>query len=273
MLTLDALDMKKTIDWYQRNGLTFARCVGDVIDAVDSGYQLHNTELIPLSQKEIHFVCNLFPQASRDRSIVTSISGEEPLWFSKASTPTFDGLRTTPKRDEALSPTAIIPSYADYSVWQKGGPPSADIKIYRIDDDLAPAHIRKLIAAQGLVHELGHGIVAPAAYIKDYQLELSEGRKMSGLDFLTAFANCAEEHPAISHYASFYRGPQNKFTSPQQGYNELVAISEEMCESIAAHLLGFSFRTDIMQRNVDPLFDRPKVKWFVQEFLNAKRIN
>jgi len=83
------------------------------------------------------------------------------------------------------------------------------------------------------------------------------------------FAELAEQHPPISHYASTYRGKNNKFESDNPNYNVNTAISEEICEAIAAHFLGFAYSGDNARRK-NPFADRPEVRKFVRDFLNAE---
>ena len=100
-------------------------------------------------------------------------------------------------------------------------------------------------------------------------MKFPDGRLVNGLEAMLQFAELAEQHPPISHYASTYRGKNNKFESDNPNYNVNTAISEEICEAIAAHFLGFAYSGDNARRK-NPFADRPEVRKFVRDFLNAE---
>lgn len=259
------LDMLKTIDWYRRANIGLPCYKPDV----PFPYLIEDQSHIELSYDELQWAWNLFPKNAQERSILRKIVGQASAWFAQASTSTKPV--PTHNRTEALSSTAIIPSYIDYTAWRETGNPTADIFIYRIPRDLVPEEeIRKLILKQGLVHELGHSIVQPCFYIEGYTLRFPDGKEMAGLDAMLEFAQLAEKHPPISQYASIYRGKENKFESEDPEYNLRAAISEELVETIAAYLLGFAYCQD-ERRNKEPFTDRKDLEAYVHSILHAER--
>lgn len=247
--------MMETLEWYERAGIEIPP-----IQEMDFPYPIENQELIELSKEELGGLLALFPANARKRSILRKIVGQPPTWFHQDSTS--EQPQPTTNVAEALSPTAIVPSYIDYTPWSELRVPTADIWLYKIPKNAASEKVRRLVLAEGFVHEVGHSIVQPALYIEDYKVKFPDGRIVNGLEAILHFAELAEQHPPISHYASTYRGSSNVKT----------AISEEMCETIAAYLLGFAYCGDD-SRGGNPFIDRSEVKDFVRDFLNAKLIH
>jgi hypothetical protein len=257
------LDMKETLEWYETSGVELPQVSADL------PYPVENQNLIELSDRELGGLLSLFPKNAHDRSILRKIVGQHATWFHKDST-SEQPIPTT-NQDEALSPTAIVPSYIDYTPWGELKTPTADIWLYQIPQNEVPENVRKIILSEGFVHEVGHSIVQPALYIDDYTLKFPDEKLVNGLEAILHFAELAEQHLPISHYSSTYRGPNNKFESDKPNYNVQTAISEEMCEAIAAYLLGFAYCGDD-SRGKNPFADRPEVKNFIRDFLNAELI-
>lgn len=254
------LDMKETLAWYQGAGVNMLP-----IQEGDLPYPIENQSLIELSERELGGLWALFPENAQKRSALRKVVGQPSAWFHKDSTS--GQPRPTTNEAEALSPTAIIPSYIDYTPW-----PKADIWLYKIPQQAAPEKVRRLVLAQGFVHEIGHSIVQPALYVKkDYNLKFPDGEIVSGLEAMGQFAKLAEQHLPISHYASNYRGTNNTFESDNPQYDKEIAISEEMCETIAAYFLGFAYCGDDT-KGKNPFADRPEIRDFVRDFLDAELI-
>jgi hypothetical protein len=265
------LDMVDTLKWYEK--IIREGKVREIRES-DFRYPVENKEFIELSEGELGGLFALFPENAQRRSILRKVVGKPATWFRKGSTS--EKLEVTENRKEALSPTAIVPSYIDYGPWKKEGKPAADIWLYQIPQDLVSKEVRKLVLAEGFIHEVAHSIVQPAIYVKDYKLKFLDKGIVGGLDAILHFMKLAEEHPAISHYASTYRDkPQdNKFPFKMNENDPrilLTAVSEEMCETIAAYFLGFAYCGDD-KRGKDPFEDRPRVKDFIEEFLKAKLV-
>lgn len=256
------LDMKETLDWYKSSGVEMPP-----IQERDFSYPLEKRELIELSERELGGLLALFPENARERSILRKVAGQPPTWFHRDSTS--EQPKPTTSETEAMSPTAIVPSYIDYTSWKELKVPTADIWLYKIPQNAASENVRRLVLAEGFVHEIGHSIVQPALYLEDHNLKFPDGKIVNCLEAMLHFAELAEQHSPISHYASTYRGSNNKFESDNQNYNVKTAISEEMCEAIAAYFLGFAYSGDDA-RSRNPFADRPEVRKFVREFLNAE---
>jgi len=258
------LDMRETLEWYKSSGIEMPK-----IPEMDFFHSVENQELIELSEREMGGLFALFPENARKRSILRKVVGQSPTWFHRDSTS--EQPKPTTKEAEAMSPTAIVPSYIDYTPWGELKVPTADIWLYQIPQNASPENVRKLVLSEGFVHEVGHSIVQPALYIEEHTLKFPNGKIINGLEAMLHFAELAEQHSPISHYASTYRGPNNKFESDKSNYNVKTAISEEMCETIAAHLLGFAYCGND-SRGKNPFTDRPEVKDFVRDFLNAELV-
>ena len=258
------LDMRKTLDWYKNSGVEMPS-----IPEMDFSHPVENQELIELSEREMSGLFALFPENARNRSILRKVVGQPPTWFHKDSTS--EQPKPTTNESDAISSTAIIPSYIDYTPWGELKVPTADILLYKIPQNAASEKVRQLVLAEGFVHEIGHSIIQPALYVDDHSLKFPDGKIVNGLEAMLHFAELAEKYPPISHYASTYRGHKNKFESDNPNYNVKTAISEEMCETIAAYLLGFAYCGD-NSRGKNPFTDRPEVRDFVRDFLNAELI-
>jgi hypothetical protein len=261
---ISGFDMRKTLEWYNNSEIEIPPSSG-----MDFSYPIENQELIELSAREMGDLFALFPENARKRSILRKIVGQPSKWFHRDSTS--EHPITTTNESEAISATAVVPSYIDYTPWNELKVPTADIWLNKIPEDSASEKVRSIVLAEGFVHEIAHSIVQPALYVVDYDLKFPDGEIVNGLDAMLRFTELAEQHPPISHYASTYRGLNNKFESDNPNYNVKTAISEEMCETIAAHLLGFAYCGDDL-RGKDPFADRPEIKDFIEDFLNAELI-
>jgi len=266
---ISGLDMKPTIQWYEANKQLLLPKLPQILDE-PVPYEVENPENIQLSNGDISALLNLSPKNARERSILRKIIGQPKTWFHRESTQQ-QPLPTTTIED-ALSPTAIIPAYTDVSYWQKTGDPKCDVWLYKISEIACSPEVRKIILSESLIHEVfGHTLINPALY-DEHTLKLPKGREVNSFDYMFEFAKMAENHPPISHYASVYRGKNNKFESDDKDYNPNTPISEELSETIAAFLLGFAFSND-EQRSMNPFADRPEIKKFVEDFLNAELVS
>jgi hypothetical protein len=259
------LDMKETLEWYRQSKPEIPP-----IQETTFPYPIEKKKLIELSDKELGGLLSLFPENARRRSILRKVVGQPITWFHRDSTGKKQIPTTNPA--DALSPTAIIPSYANTEPWTRQVP-AADVWLYQIPQNAVPEEdIRRLVLAQGFIHEVGHTIIYPSLYIKDNTLKFPDGKIINGLEAVLHFAELAEQHPPISQYASTFRGDNNKFESSDPEYDVKVAINEELAETIAAHLCGFAYCSDDV-RGKNPFADRPEIKAFVRNFLNAELIS
>lgn len=260
--TVSGFDMRETIEWYARSGVGLP-----AFSQRSLGYPVENGELIELSGEELGGLFDLFPANARKRSILRGVVGKPPTWFRKDSTSAQP--KPTTNKDEAMSPTAIIPAYTGYGKDEKGTL-VADVHLYGIRENVTTSEVRRIICAESFIHEVGHTIAAPALYVGNHMLRLADGRTVKGQDLMEEFRDRSERHPPISHYASAYRRADDTFDRNDTGRLR-TAISEELCETIAAYFLGFAYCGDDSRRK-NPFADRPEIKDFVRDFLAAELV-
>ena len=257
------LDMGATIAWYTRNTNILSDRIPPGTDSLP--FPITDIQYSALNQEEIAAIINLFPPQAIARSRLQndgSIIGKPTLYFAQDTTP--ENITTTSEISNALSPTAIIPSYTDNTRWNKTGKSTSDIWLFEIPNYIDP-EVRRIIHAEGLAHELAHTLVTQILYSsEEYKLKLPGGKTVDGNDYLMSFASAAENHPPISHYSSSYRKDGEEFKA-------LSAIDEEIVETIAAHLLGFVFCRD-EERRLDPLADRSEIQSLIDDFLHAELV-
>lgn len=258
---VSGLDMAPTIAWYTANKDLLSSKIPGAIEG-SMPFETSGSEHFALTTNEVAGVIDMFPPQAIARSRLHnegSIIGKPTLYFAKGATP--ENITTTPHEQDALSPTAVIPSYIDNARWRQSGVPSSDIWLFQLPDTIDPS-VRRIIHAEGAAHEFAHSFATQALYSDNYQLRLPSGEIVDGLEYLLTFAQIAEKYPPISHYSSFYRKVGEEFENK-------AAIEEELVETIAAHLLGFVFCHD-EKRRLDPLSDRADVKEIVENFLRAE---
>ena len=264
---ISGLDMKPTIHWYEANKYQLLQHLPKPLNE-PIPYEIENPDNIQLSKGYLSGLISLFPQNAKERSILRKIVGQPETWFHKDSTQQQQIPTTT--IDDALSPTAIIPGFT-YPDWSNKEDPKADIWLYKISDTACSPEVRKIILSESFIHEgLGHTLVLPITHGDEFELTLPYGKNVVSFDYLMEFVDMAEQHMPISHYASTYRDKDNKFPSDADTY--LKAIGEELSETISAYLLGFAFGND-EQRSMNPFADRPEIKKFVEDFLNAELVS
>ncbi len=259
---VSGLDMRPTIAWYTARQEELSRHLPTSFDET-SPFEVKNTEFLHLSESRIAACAALFPPNALARSSLQTgtIMGKPSLYFSSEATP--ENIQTTSNLSEALTPTAIIPSYTDHKWTETDKLSSSDVWLFQIPQQIPPA-VAEIIHIEGLIHEIAHTIVAQALYQDGYQLILPNGHIVNAYDYIIAFANAAENHDPVSHYSSFYKNPNEEFTS-------LLAIEEEFVETITARLLGFVY-CDNPDRRLDPLNDRPEISIMVDDFLQAEAV-
>ena len=265
--SIEGFDLGPFLEWLEQSS--------DMVNTVINGLktarkdrvclEIHGKDHIPLSRSEINCVLNRFPASAQARSVAARIRGQPALWFAKGTTAA--SIKTTPKIEEALSPTAIIPGYTGNIIWT----PEAklqEITLYAIPG--VSMKVAKCISAYTLCHEYTHTLLNPLWYNGDkpYVLELPDDgnppQPMDGVEFLRRFANECNDYDPVSHYAAAYHPLPADPTDPRF----FASVSEELCECVAAHLMGFVYRGR-RSRALGPLDDRPPVQWMVERFLRA----
>lgn len=251
-------DMKKTILWYDKIKPTLPQLSTTALSYPK--FEVENPEKLDLIPEEIIAILSLFPENARNRSYLHTIKGKQSLWFKDGTTEgTYD---TTLDKSKALTPFAIAPSYHIYDKQFK----SSCIELYKLPEEI-DERVRKIIQTQGLIHEFAHSIIDPLFYNNE-QIRFQNGEIKGGYDTILTFGNMAEKLPPISKYSSGYRKPDNSF---EDKVNIFASINEEFAETIAAYLLGFAFCED-EKRTLDPFADRPEIKAFIEDFLNAEKL-
>ena len=260
---VSGLDMAPTIEWYSTNILELSTRLPRPIDE-PSLFKLQDLFYSSLSITRVNALVNLFPEAALARSRLKSgaIIGKPTLYFGKDSLPGHQ--TTTSDRNEALSPTAIIPAFTDNGRWAEL---SSDVVLFAIPNEVDP-YVREVIHAEALIHEIAHTFISQALYDPEYELRLPNGHVVNGRNFLIyEFGAKEEKYPPISHYASFFRKEGEEFA----GEEIYTQIDEELAEVITAWLLGFAF-SDRPEARLDPFADRPDVAEIVDAFLNAEEV-
>jgi len=260
MTDQSGFDLKPTIDWYKKNkDILLARLPTQGHSNI---FPVTRNAEPDISEAEIAGLIGLFPQQARDRSILQDIIIMPSTWFHRDSTSD----KPIPTQDvrEAINTTSIAPSYIDYKDWL------GKIVLFKLPRrQVRDSDIRKIIASEGLVHEVAHSIAVEPMYRNEYSMIFPGNSVVQGEDFVKNFVDSTEPLPPISHYSSLFRYKNGKFKGkcPSTIYR---SISEELAESITAYLLGFAYSGD-NERSLDPFKDRPEVKRLMHDFLHARR--
>jgi len=273
------LDMSGTIEFYrtiagyatQRLTALFNSQGWNRTEYEQTGHKIFDSDQkIRLTQNEIYGLLNSIPLPARERAEINGIYGKPDLWFSKsgAQVPTTD-------ISEAISPTAIIPSYRD----NREGKESAQVHLFGLDRVIREGHVddltAKIMHAEGLVHEYVH-ILNWLGKREFYDgmpsapdLKFPDGKIVSALDAFVEFGNLMERHSPISHYSSFFWKPEGGEIITLNDSDLILAIDEELCESVAAYMLQFVFTPD-QKGTTEPFADRPRILEFVENYLYAE---
>ncbi len=269
---LSGLDMAETLLFYEEHQ---DRLLGMIPASAPRDerlpFPLRHTKFLQLDRHTLLALWFLFPEEARNRSVLRRVEGRPAAWFHAGSMGEAGPFKTE-NPAEALSPTAIIPSYCDYNRWLADRP-TCDIRLHYIHPLTCPPAVRHIILAEGFVHEVAHSIIAPALYSNWYRMQLPTKGKIAPnccnwLKFVLGRA--AERKSAISHYASTYRDEDGRFKHDKIN-NTSTAVSEEIAECVTAFLLGFVFCRE-HRRRFNPFCDRPEVKQLVRNFLYAHHI-
>ncbi len=191
-----------------------------------------------LTDLDIAALVGCFPLSALARSNIRSIRVMGSRWFHRESTPSNPKVTTDPT--QALSPTAIVPSFISHDEENN----TSHIVLYAMDKGVVPLYIQRIIHSQSLAHELAHGFVTRELYgTDDLTLALYNGARVDAFDYLCRIAEIITSSGPISHYASAYLVPGTN-NLPEDPVQHLLGISENTVESIAALLLGFAFQPD-----------------------------
>jgi hypothetical protein len=222
-----------------------------------------------LSEEEISKLWGLFPQGARARAIPNPpvIETGQPLWFAHNSSSV--GPTITNNVQEALSLTAHAMAKTNNRTDEDGALIGTDIDAYEMPENGFSDKVKRLVQAGVIVHELAHTVTAFDLWSQDpeRQLVFPNGNVVFAAEWISAFANAAEEKISISRYASAYRDESNAF--PRKGESLVIGagVSEELAESITAKLLGFIFGPHGL--TFQPFKDREDICEGVQAYLNS----
>ncbi len=257
------LDMKGAIEWYTHSGIQIAY---PKKSELPRGVTIEGQEHMDLTETQLAALYNRFSPNAQERSILTTVIGEPTRWFDKNSRVE---KKSTTDPNERLSPTSIIPGETAYPE-NKPGNQIGVVYLYKTPNEIANAYVRGIIAAQAYIHEIGHTIVQPALYShKNQIIEFPSGKRMSNKEAMLTFQNLAEKSIPISEYAALHRDKHGLFEE-KQGDNGL-ALSEELCETIAAYLLGFTYHGN-NSGSKDPFINNYQIREFTADFLEAKLV-
>lgn len=268
---LDGLDMAGTIKWYGQNVGTVLGRLPNPANTQTAGVQFTvHGRLNDLDIMDLYGVIQRFPIQARRRMNVRSVTMMESLWFSQDSKPNVPQVTTT--RHDAISTTAIVPSYVHYrSDTTQWCGYSGDIQLYAIRKDAAVATVQRIIHLQGLCHELAHCLVTPELY-KNCTLMLpdAKGTIITSDQWFVNFSNLANKFGPISHYVRAYYDEHGRLLEEP---NPLLPINEAMAETITAYLLGFAYKPNGNGLNPFEGECRKELMPLIRDYLYAMRIS
>ena len=270
MTNANGYEMKETIKWYANHARNFNldRFTRDpsISLIVEQG------EKAQLTDREMKAVLTRFPRNARARSLLRRIVWENPLWFSKLSLERGEAIPTLNVFD-AISHTAIVPSYTSYETDANERALSADIHLYQIQAPM-PREIRRAIHAEGLAHEIGHTLLASPLY-DGMKLKLPDGRVVESEQFLEELGLKAENLIPVSNYALTVR--EGEFSGKPLPYKikhggKKYAMSEELAETIAQMAMPFPLHNPNRLSRAENLASRQEIVQGLELFLNAVRV-
>ena len=273
-----ALDMSGTLAFYR----AFAPILMPrIIAALGQKYIPEDVLTVPISDAGNHLVLSpyeirsaiaQFPLDARLRARTSGIYGKQDLWFAKQQGAE---IKVTAIELEAMSPTALVPSYVD----NRGGKEDPKIHLFGLAQSMRNGTldeaVARIIQAEGLLHEYGHVLnwgIRRSAYANQPKAPLLSmgGKTIDGCDALVAFAELMEKSTPLSHYSSHYWSVDQGVLVARNG-DVSLAVDEELAESIAAFFLGFTFSRE-PDRRLQPFIDRDAIYRFVIDYLQARVI-
>ena len=253
---LRGFDMASTIDWYTQNSEALLTRLPQAVITEPYFAIGEGQGYVSLTTGEIAALVNLFPANAlkRSRLKLGTIVGGPTRYFKKGSTA--ENPLDTENIEEAIGATYIIPSFTKNvsEDW------SSTVALYQIPDYVSPS-VRKLIHAQGLIHEVAHTLLTPLYRRADF-LRLPDGIVVNGREYILEFAHAVSAHSPFSHYSSAGKDKDPNLSNKR-------AIEEEFAEAVTGYLLGF-VHTQEQRRQLDPFVDRPEVRQLIGAFLNAE---
>jgi hypothetical protein len=226
--------------------------------------------LIVISHDEIERLWGLFPEVARTRALPTRLQSDGPQWFSNVSGATPE---LTEQLSEAISPTSFALGVTQYLWDREEGGLRARVVLYQTPEASGfGSDVQRVSQAKVAAHEFAHTIITPDLNVKNVELVLPGGRRVDPAEFLFEFYLAAINYPAISDYSSAYR---------REGFTEdpgklKATINEELADSIAAYLLGFTVSPEDQDNpptiTFRPFEGREDVRTLVHDYLHAQRV-
>jgi len=258
----NAFDMNGTIEFYSNN---IDRIRLPCRKAEKNSVKVKG-ELRDIEVDRLNALRALYPSNSLERSVFEYVVAKPETWFLPDAESRIRGGKNpvTTASGEAMSQTSIVPSYFNPVSWENG-----EIWLFDIPKEaVRDSRVREIILSEGFIHELAHSINFISRYKGDGQkLRFPNGKILTGKEAFESFGEIALKHEPMSHYSSGYFPGRILFDSASPDRT----IDEELCETIAAYLLGFSY-TPSESRRFSPFADRPEILAFVKDYLNAKLI-
>lgn len=260
-------DLAKTISWYNVHQRTLQkRAMESCKDKPDTPQKIFVADCRPGKKEDglkgvVPMAFDAFPPAAQERVTVQSVRIQGPAWFHRVTKPSM--FHMTYHVAEALSPTAIFLSTAAHrhanDRWV------TDVTLYDPPHGIVKSKsVRRLILQQASMRELAYSMVMPDLYDKRREIVLSNGSIVEARDCLIRGSPLFNTLPPISLRASSF------CVNVSDWGKMLTALSENMCEAIAAYLLGFAYQPE--GDSLVPFAGRDKMYWFVQEYLLAEGV-
>jgi hypothetical protein len=251
-------DLSTAINWYHERA-------DELIDRLPKSFD--DECLIPfeylgngrtvLKIGDLRTLINLLPTSAIARSGLLRIVWDGPHWFHHASTATAP--TATKDLREALSPTAIIPSFVAYSAIDACPHLGSTITLFEMDHSLVPPMVQRILYSQAFLHEVIHSIVTPALY-RDIAIELPNGHIVDAGAYLLDMQEEMQQVGPISQYSSAYW---------QNGVpHDILGLNEEVTELLTFRLLGFVVPPTTT--TIVPLEKRQKLMEMLDAFLHAR---
>ncbi len=167
----------------------------------------------------------------------------------------------------AISPMAIVAAHTT-GIREFSRKKTQDILLFALPD-VSP-DVERLVQLQGFMREYAQTIISPMENChEECVLDISHGKEHYYSEvhmFLHEFARLAAKHSPISCASHLY------WPLPGARSRKFYwFVGRELCESIAAYLLGFVHCED-KKRCWDPFYDRPEIKGLVIDFLEATMV-
>ncbi len=269
----EGLHMNQTLSALERAepGVSFLVAIGlQAGDAILLSVSDPDNSLV-LQPREIEQLWGLFPVQARERSMTTTVVTDTPLWVTKHE---HGQSWFTRIAERALAHDTYLLGSNELVRDDQSGRLSAKLRLHRQPDadSYSPATVR-VAQAQTIVRELAQQMLLPDLVEKQIILNLPSRGPVRSVDFLLDFYRATYRHSPISHVASTYRRYPEDFDQDLL----LTAISEELSDTIAAYLLGFSVPSPVHENeptvSFAPFKDREELYDMTRDYLYASRVS